>query len=257
MMRSELIEAWRHEEQQPRRGWDLARFHEQCRLGPLPWDYERLAREAIRCELPEGSGCLLDIGTGGGEVLARLSDAFPERVFATEGWPPNVPVARERLAPLGVSVLPSVAGQLPFDAEAFALILNRMAGYRAAEVARVAKPGAAYLTQQLDSHSHDPIRRAFGREPGAGGGSLDERVRGLEAEGFVIELARQHAVELTYADVRAVVCHLATMPWVVSDFSVERDLEHLLQLQAGVDAGRTLSFTHTYLLIGARKGRPR
>jgi hypothetical protein len=46
---------------------------------------------------------LLDLDTGGGELLAA-SAPLPRRTIATEGWAPNVPVARDRLSPLGVEV---------------------------------------------------------------------------------------------------------------------------------------------------------
>jgi hypothetical protein len=46
----------------------------------------------------------LDIDTGGGEFLERLG-ARPGAVIATEGHPPNVPVAARRPSPLGVAVV--------------------------------------------------------------------------------------------------------------------------------------------------------
>ena len=46
----------------------------------------------------------LDIETGGGEVLATVARP-PALLVATEGWRPNVEVARARLRPLGVQVV--------------------------------------------------------------------------------------------------------------------------------------------------------
>src|SRR5690606_27804513 len=62
----------------------------------LPWSWrtmvENLAPMADR---------VLDLGTGGGGVLATLVDVLPEGTVATEGRRTNLPVARERLTPLG------------------------------------------------------------------------------------------------------------------------------------------------------------
>jgi SAM-dependent methyltransferase len=112
---------------------------------PLPWDYCRLVREKFE---PEGS--LLDIGTGGGELLASLQP-LPKHTVATEAWPPNFQVARARLEPLRVQVLShEYDGQpLPLKAGQFDLVINRHAGYTPAELYRLLKPGKFFITQQV------------------------------------------------------------------------------------------------------------
>ena len=55
------------------------------------WSYPKLAGELVR-----GSTSLLDVDTGGGELLACLAP-LPARTTAVEGWAPNLTVARERL----------------------------------------------------------------------------------------------------------------------------------------------------------------
>src|SRR5260370_19379896 len=67
-------------------------------------DYERRAREAV-----SRATAVLDLGTGGGELLSRLAP-FPSIAIATESYPPNVAVASRRLAPLGVKVIWADAG---------------------------------------------------------------------------------------------------------------------------------------------------
>src|SRR5260370_37893245 len=62
-------------------------------------DYERRAREAV-----SRATAVLDLGTGGGELLSRLAP-FPPIAIATESYPPNVAVASRRLAPLGGKVV--------------------------------------------------------------------------------------------------------------------------------------------------------
>lgn len=59
----------------------------------LPWSYEDLARTEIA-----NATKVLDLNTGGGELLATLLRGVRSAVLvATESWPPNVPVARRLL----------------------------------------------------------------------------------------------------------------------------------------------------------------
>jgi hypothetical protein len=84
----------------PVSGWDFAWLTARSSAAAaLPWDYRaEVARRAA------GAGSLLDMGTGGGEWLASLTP-HPARTVATEGWPPNVPVAARRLRPAGIPVV--------------------------------------------------------------------------------------------------------------------------------------------------------
>src|SRR2546421_5614421 len=83
---------------QPTKGWDFSWLGERMKTTPVPWDFTALASERARA-----AQSMLDMGTGGGEWLADLPERAPHTV-ATEAWAPNVPVAREQLAPLGIEV---------------------------------------------------------------------------------------------------------------------------------------------------------
>lgn len=74
-------------------GWDFGWLSERTTSTGPCWSYPDLARSAIR-----ESGRLLDLDTGGGEMLAGLAP-LPKYTVATEGWAPNVTVARKRLQP--------------------------------------------------------------------------------------------------------------------------------------------------------------
>jgi len=58
---------------------------------PLSWNYRNEVKFRIY-----GISSLLDMGTGGGEFLSSLSP-LPANTCATEGYEPNIPVARNRL----------------------------------------------------------------------------------------------------------------------------------------------------------------
>ncbi|MEV4372683.1 hypothetical protein AB0J71_36830 [Nonomuraea sp. NPDC049637] len=79
-------------------GWDFTALRGRVVEEPLPWSYERLLRDRLN-----GAASLLDLGTGGREFLAGLTP-LPPRTAATEGHPPNLPIARRRLESLGVEV---------------------------------------------------------------------------------------------------------------------------------------------------------
>ncbi|HEY8286707.1 MAG TPA: class I SAM-dependent methyltransferase, partial [Chloroflexota bacterium] len=84
---------------QPFAGWDFSSLHGRMLEDRPAWDYAEQARRRF-----SGVTTLLDMGTGGGEVLAGLAP-LPPRTVATEGYAPNVEIARHRLAPLGVDVV--------------------------------------------------------------------------------------------------------------------------------------------------------
>ncbi|MCZ7671964.1 MAG: hypothetical protein M5U34_34940 [Chloroflexi bacterium] len=91
-----MIEFWRHEEQVPFKGWDFSYIRERMIEESPPWSYKALAMT-----LMAQADSLLDMGTGGGERLLSMREAWPPQVFATEGYAPNVALARKKLEPWG------------------------------------------------------------------------------------------------------------------------------------------------------------
>jgi len=82
-------------------GWDFSFVTGTGRMqeGLLTWSYGSMARRLVR-----QANALLDMGTGGGELLSMLRP-FPKKIWATEGYEPNVSIAKKRLEPLGVRVI--------------------------------------------------------------------------------------------------------------------------------------------------------
>jgi SAM-dependent methyltransferase len=178
-------------------GWDFSWLDRRSRSEPLPWDCR--ARAAV---LAGGARTMLDMGTGGGEVLSRLP-ARANRTVATEAWPPNLPVAGRRLLPLGVPVIQNEAardnmdqdgandgGRLPFRDGSLDLICNRHESFLAVELSRVLAPGGTFVTRQVDYHDHDDLaqmlRIEMPEEPDSWIGLAERQV--TEA-GLVIEEA--------------------------------------------------------------------
>lgn len=107
----------------------------------MPWNYEVLA-----CDAVSHSTCLLDIDTGGGDVLGSLAP-LPNSI-ATEPFPPNAPIARARLGPLGVDARAGTASALPVTDEEVDLVLNCHGALEPAEVARVLTSHGVSLTRK-------------------------------------------------------------------------------------------------------------
>src|SRR5262245_11289166 len=92
-------------------GWDFSWFEGRATEGRPPWAYQRLLASRLN-----GVADLLDLQTGGGEVLAgalRMSGARPRSVSATESWAPNLAIAAQALAPWDGHVLGCENDQIP------------------------------------------------------------------------------------------------------------------------------------------------
>ena len=147
---------------EPLSGWDFTRLAGRVVSDPLPWDYVALAAEAAgRAER------VLDIDTGGGEVLATLG--VPSGSVALEPYPPNLPVARARLLPYGIEVRARTDRRLPCDSSDFDLVLNRHGALDPAEIARVLRPGGVFWTQQVGADNDAELNTALGAAPVVGG----------------------------------------------------------------------------------------
>src|SRR5437879_647440 len=125
------------------------------------WDYAQIVTSAMK-----GTHSMLDMRTGGGERLAQYLDMQPvPEVYATEGYAPNVSVAREKLTPLGVTVYEVQDEQLPLPDASLDLIINRHGSYKASEVQRVRKPGKYFITQQVGDQTNRRLHELLGYTP--------------------------------------------------------------------------------------------
>lgn len=81
----ELKEQWLHEERIAHiHGWDFSHIQGRWEEGNgIPWDYETIVRSHL---FPNSN--LLDIDTGGGELLLSLNHPS-KHTSATEGYPPK------------------------------------------------------------------------------------------------------------------------------------------------------------------------
>ncbi len=215
-------------------GWDFSRLDGRLAAAEPDWDFDAECRAALAT-----ASRVADLGTGGGERLVSLLEALGRsvneglEVDATEGWAPNVAVARRNLEPHGVGVHGHdvEAGEpLPFAEGSLDLVIARHEEFDAREVARVLAPGGRFLTQQVDGREAHEFRQWFGGEPPHADVTLANTQIALQSAGLRVEAADDWTGRMEFADALAVVEYLALVPWDVPGFSVDDNIEQLQRL---------------------------
>jgi SAM-dependent methyltransferase len=212
-------------------GWDFSFLAGRMVETPPSWDYRGSVMEKIK-----GAKSLLDLDTGGGEFLETLQP-FPETVCATEGHPPNLPLAQARLEPLGVKVTNTHAAMdLPFEDGAFDLVINRHGGILAAEIHRVLAPGGWFITQQVGDRNCIQLDEALQVQPDALSAmwTMDMAAKQLEDAGLRIVLRKEEFPNTEFKDVGAVVYFLKAIAWQVTDFTVEKYYDQLAEIHNSI-----------------------
>ena len=197
---------------------------------------------------------LLDIDTGGGELLASLQP-LPTHTYATESYSPNIPVARQRLEPLGINVYSiDDKSHMPFTDNHFDLIINRHGNYVPRELWRILKPGQQFITQQIGGETNKEFHTLLDAPPYTyADWTLKHAVNELEQAGFQI-LEQREAFPLTrYYDVGAIVYYLKAISWQIPDFSVEKYLDKLFEMQQHIqEKGAIDTHLHQFFIVAQK-----
>ncbi|MGB7337911.1 MAG: class I SAM-dependent methyltransferase [Phototrophicaceae bacterium] len=235
--------------EQPFAGWDFSYIRDRWQSSPSPWDYEAI----IKSHLPQARS-LLDMGTGGGEFLASLSP-LPADTHATEAWQPNIPIAKARLNPLGITVHGiKEEAPLPFTDNTFDLIINRHEWYDPCEVYRILKPEQHFITQQVGGKNDLRFNEVIsGNIPDFIDWQLSSAQHDLIEAGFEIIRAEEAYPPLKFFDIGAIVYYLKVVEWQIPDFDVTRYRQQLANIHNIIEAeGEFMVQQHRFLLI-ARK----
>lgn len=256
----EEIIAWLKEEYaSPFSGWDFSYLKDRrIPLGKLPWDYTDFVSKFVQT-----AGTVLDMDTGGGEVLAKILSTAGRKgkVSAVEGYAPNVPIAQQNLAEFGVEVHDTSRKQVKFNEATFDLVIDRHGGSLSPEeIFRIVRPGGRYITEQVGDKTNKELRALFhsvqqreGEEPH----NAKEAERVLANIGFVVSEVDEYSYPVRFVDVGALVFYLRAIPWEVPDFSVRKYATELVDLhQRARELGYAIDATyHAYKLV-ARKPSP-
>jgi SAM-dependent methyltransferase len=227
-------------------GWDWSWMSGRMTDEDPSWDYPGIVREALH-----QVQSLLDIGTGGGEFLSTLLP-LPAHTTVTESYGPSVVAARQRLAPLGVTVVES--RDLPFEDQSFDLITNRHSELKAGEIFRVLRPGGKFITQQVGEQNDVGLRELLGLASiDTPGRSREVMQQDFEQAGLVaISISEEFPVK-TYNDIGAVVWYLSRISWAILDFSVDSYRDRLLDLHQKIETDGPVSVCSHRILLQAKK----
>lgn len=237
-------------------GWSFAAMSSTGRADadPLPWSYGSIVIPWI-----DRAESLLDMGTGGGEVLSYLRP-LPAEAHATEGWALNVPVARAKLEPFGVTIHPleREADPLPFSGATFDLVINRHEAYDPAEVFRVLKPGGRFITQQVGGRNNRYLNDLFEIGPAFDNSSwtLERAVQEALEAGFQMVDRREAFPAARFYDVGALVFYLRAISWQIEGFSVEAFRSKLFEIHLLIESQGWLETGEHRFLIEAVKPSP-
>ena len=233
-MSSQTVEALRAVYEQSKMvGWDFSRLDGKLVSDDPWWDFESDCLSCMR-----GASRVADLGTGGGERLMRLLDAVSgegRTIVATEGWAPNLVVARENLGPRGVNVLSYDAERgepMPFSEGDLDLVMSRHEAIDASEVARVLAPGGRLLTQQVEGSDAAEIHEWFNEDFLYPHVTSDQYASSLELAGMRIDTVDDWQGTMEFADVSALVTYLALVPWNAPGFTVDKHADRLATLAA-------------------------
>ena len=231
-------------------GWDFKYVSERWKESPLSWDYPQIVRDHIRPDIH-----MLDMDTGGGELLSSLQP-LPHHTYATEGYPPNVPVARNKLEPLGVKVVQLYGNDpLPFENGLFDLVINRHGSFIATELHRVLKPGGIFITQQVGGQNNFELNELLQEKPEFQYSywTVDFGKKQLTDAGFQILGQREEFPETIITDIGALVFHLKVISWQIADFSVEKYYDKLVKIHNLIQENGDLRIKSHRILILAKK----
>ncbi|MFI9764865.1 class I SAM-dependent methyltransferase [Streptomyces sp. NPDC051963] len=245
----------------PTDGWDFSWFEGRATEARPSWGYA----ESMAVRLP-GAAAVLDVQTGGGEVLdfaLRAGSAAPLLTVATEGWPPNVARATALLRPHGVAVVavPEDA-PLPFADAAFDLVVSRHPVRPDwPEIARVLRPGAIYFAQHVGPRSVFelveyflgplPEEQSSARHP-------DHECADARAAGLEVVDVRAERLRMEFYDIGAVVHFLRKVIWMVPGFTVEAYEPRLRALHAQIESeGPFVAHSARHLFELRKPDRPR
>ena len=232
-------------------GWDFHFLNNRFFESEPPWDY----REIILAQLPK-CNALLDMGTGGGEFLSGLPN-LPPFTAATEGWFPNLEIARKRLDPLGISVhFFERDDDLPFKDQQFDLIINRHESFSAGEMMRILKPGGTFITQQVGGLDNFELNQYLAPDipfPFENW-NLETAINQLQKSGFEILDKMSVKITYTFSDIGAIVYYLKVCEWQIPGFSVDKYINQLHSLyQLIVKQGAFQSSGERFLIQAQKK----
>ncbi|MFY8331291.1 class I SAM-dependent methyltransferase [Vagococcus carniphilus] len=209
-------------------GWDFSSIQENFWQEETSWDYTEIVRHYLKPDMR-----LLDMGTGGGELLTHFSHPF-HQTSVTEGWEKNYQLLLTTLAKKGVEVkFVKEDDQLDFSDNQFDIVLNCHESFSLDEVKRVLKPGGLFITQQVgDLNGINLASRLIPNfEKKDFNLHLSSVVRELKKRDFDILDQYESYPSQKFFSMDALIYYVRTIEWEFPRFSVLTHQKELIELE--------------------------
>jgi ubiquinone/menaquinone biosynthesis C-methylase UbiE len=201
-------------------GWDFSKV-KKTEKGKK-WDFYE---EVVKVAKPTDR--LLDIGTGGGERVLKITDKA-DSIVGIDSSESMVQTANKNLKKSGannVEFLQMDAFNLGFPDSSFDLVTSRHCDFSPLEVYRVLKKDGYFLTQQVGENDKSNIKKAFRRgqfQNKRVGSMMQDYVSGLKETGFIdIKTADYNSTEY-YKTPEDLIFLLKHTP-IIPDFGKNKD----------------------------------
>ena len=231
-------------------GWDFSYLTDMIEEETLPFDYITIVKRYLKPGMN-----LLDMETGGGEILLKLNHPY-HLTTVTEGYPPNYDLCLERLEPLGIAVH-NVLGEevLPFEDNTFDIIINRHGSYNYNEINRVLKKNGLFITQQVGSKNNLPLSSLLGLKRESKDFSLATELSHFIKSGLVILESDEYYQTVKYRQIEAVIFMAKIIDWEFPNFSVETCFNMLQEVESQIIyQGFVKSIEHRFYIVAKAKG---
>jgi hypothetical protein len=238
----EANRAWQFDYVKGRRHWESP-----------PWSYEDIVLPAVA-----NVETMLDMDTGGGELLRSLHDRaprWPARVAATESYLPSLEIAKRNLMPLGIEVIHHEdRRRLPLPDSSFDLVINRHGGYKVPELQRILKDGGLFITQQVGSDMCAKLNSLLGvqKDPEPRW-DMTKASSDLTKNGFRLLDKREYHGHDIFDDIGAVAWYLLKVPWQIPDFTINAYRDRLRILHAQIASTGPIDFGNHHFFVIARR----
>lgn len=233
-------------------GWDFSKITKRTKVIGEKWDYIEIVKKYVNKET-----VLLDIGTGGGELLLKIAQ-FVKKAYGIDHSRSMIKTAKKNLTKSKISNVKfklADAKKLPFPKEYFDVVICRHSDFYPNEVFRVLKPNGIFITQQVGEKDKENIKKIFGRGQFFGervGTLMNRHLQELKNQGFKILRKDVYNATEYYANMEDLIFLLKNTP-IIPDFDIERDQRFLEEIERRYKTNKGIKTNSFRFLIICKK----
>lgn len=252
MDKSTLLKYLQEEENKTISGWDFSYLNGRWESEELPWNYKSIVLDNLKPQYK-----MLDMGTGGGELLLTLNHPY-HNTFVTEGYEPNYHLCKEKLEPLGIKVYNYVGDEKLslIDSNSFDIVINRHESYNEEELYRILKPNGLFITQQVGADNNYKLASFFDHQHKS---QFPEMTKELSVERlinnkFEIIYSDEYFSSLKFYDLGAIAYFASIIKWEFCNFTVSDNIDKFMILQEELyKNGFIESCEHRFIIVARKK----